>query len=146
MITEILTYLLAAAGVLFGWWWLTGNAPWKGLRASRQGSPAAAPAPIAATTETQAVLVEIRAMKQMLADILVRLDDRQPAPATSLQEETFELPAMDIDLPEKDPAADVYLLAEQGLSSRDIAKQTGLSRGEVDLILRLRAVEMAVGE
>lgn len=52
-------------------------------------------------------------------------------------------PAQPAPLPPPPPApryAHIYALADQGLAVPDIARRTGLTRGEVELILGLRGV------
>ncbi|MHB9025419.1 MAG: hypothetical protein ACYC7E_14825 [Armatimonadota bacterium] len=163
---ELLTYLLGAVVIVCGWWWLTGSFPWKkhpsvGEFSFRDGEWDAVPASQALVRtapgdeQMRQVREEMRTMKRMLAEILARLDDEprelpvQPVPSFAIAEESVDIPSSesrDLELSEQDPAEDVYALAERGISSREIAKQTGLSRGEVDLLLRLRAVAVAVGE
>ncbi|HEY3418759.1 MAG TPA: hypothetical protein VGM23_17935 [Armatimonadota bacterium] len=162
--SEIISYLLVGAGLLCAWWWLTGSFPWKknplvGWRTAPTDKPAQSSSPIttrpAPADDQRLLLEEMRGIRVLLAEILQRLDGERPEvreqPAASLP-----IPADPLDLlpPDTleiesvavDPTEQVYTLADRGLASRDIARQVGLSRGEVDLLLRLRAVAVAVGE
>ncbi|MGA2443027.1 MAG: hypothetical protein ABSH08_18905 [Tepidisphaeraceae bacterium] len=105
--------------------------------------------------EMQNVLVELSEMaRQITAQIdtrsarleaLIRQADERiaamnaPPPAKASQAPPASLPPEPSDSPAIDPRyAQVYALADQGRSSKDIAQQLNRPSGEIELILALR--------
>jgi hypothetical protein len=145
--TSLATALLVGGLALIVYWWRIRAMRKVGLIAATEVD--ATPSPREVAADLQELTERLAAELDARADRLERLIAEADSKLAALERATSRVPEVHIKpFPVREqsdrPFAEIYELADQGLSAVEIARRTNRPTGQVELILNLRRGSVAM--